>query len=57
MSQHSLEPASMHRRSKLDRAIVASVIAMGAMNILFLAGQLQASPLHALAGINGTGLA
>ncbi|MEO7384559.1 MAG: hypothetical protein ABIU18_06460 [Novosphingobium sp.] len=38
------------RRSALDRAIVASVIAMAAMNFVVLAQQLQASPLVTIAG-------
>ena len=38
------------RRSALDRAIVASVIAMTTMNFLVLAQQMQTSPLLSAAG-------
>ena len=38
------------RRSALDRAIVASVIAMAAMNFVVLAQHLAASPLLTIAG-------
>lgn len=48
MSLPSLEPVSANRHSKLNRAIVVSVIAMAAMNLFVLAQQLQAAPLLAL---------
>lgn len=50
MFQRNSEPVASKRHSKLDRAIVVSVIAMASMNILVLAQQLQASPMLALAG-------
>ncbi len=40
-------PAS-HKASKLDRAIVASVAAMLAMNVFVLAQQFEAAPVVAL---------
>ena len=50
MSQRPSEPVSQKRRTPLDRAILASVIAMVGMNFFVLAQQLQASPLLAAAG-------
>ena len=54
MFQRSHQPAATKRSSKLDRAILASVLAMVSMNILVLAQQLEAAPLLAVAG-NGIG--
>jgi hypothetical protein len=55
MSQHKTEMAP--RRSSLDRAIIASVIAMAAMNVIVLAQQLQAVPQFAIGLVSGSGLA
>lgn len=59
MSQRTYEPASQQRsRSMLDRAIIASVIAMVAMNVVVLAQQLQAAPILLSAGnVAGASLA
>ena len=54
MNQSTTDPAGQTakpaRRSTLDRAVLASVIAMAAMNILVLAQQMQTSPLLSAAG-------
>ena len=42
-------PTARKQRSKLDRAIVASVAAMLAMNVFVLAQQLNAAPAIAAA--------
>ena len=61
MIPRSLQPApsAKRERSKLDRAIIASVVAMAAMNLLVFANQLHTSPLLlALVGhATGTDLA
>lgn len=40
-------PGSNSARSGLDAAIVASVLAMGALNLLVLAGQIGPAKAHA----------
>ncbi len=58
ITEQAAKMAKPVRRSPLDRAIVASVIAMAAMNFLILAQQLQASPLLSAAGkVAGASLA
>jgi hypothetical protein len=54
MCQRSLDPVTRNSRrsstrSTLDRAIIASVVAMAAMNIFVLSQQMQASPTIAFA--------
>jgi hypothetical protein len=49
---HTMSPftsKNSERRSLLDRAIIASVIAMAAMNVLVLSQQLQAEPTFVVA--------
>lgn len=55
MSQHKTEMAP--RRSRLDHAIIASIVAMAAMNVIVLAQQLQVVPQFAAAIASGSGLA
>ena len=50
ITDQAANQAKPARRSALDRAIVASLIAMAAMNILVLAQQMQTSPLLSVAG-------
>ena len=50
MSLRPSVPVRQKRRTPLDRAILASVVAMVGMNFFVLAQQLQASPLLATAG-------
>ena len=45
------------RANKLDRAMIASVAAMLAMNVVVLSQQLHAAPLLAISGAGSAGLA